>query len=273
MSKKDIQFLRSKDFKFVKDIGQGGLGKTVLLRDDLINEEFVCKKYSPIYEDIKEEYFSNFVEEIKLLYLLHHKNIVRIFNYYLYPEKTTGYILMEFINGSEIHVYIKNNPEKINDIFLQTIQGFKYLENIKILHRDIRPQNILISNEGIVKIIDFGFGKKISFDDSFDKSISLNWRFSPPLEFEDRIYDFRTEVYFIGKLFEELIKDNHIEHFAYSEVLLNMIKHDAQERIKSFFDILRTIEGKGNFEFEFSEKEIETYRFFADGIKSITSRS
>ena len=78
-----------------------------------------------------------------------------VFNYYLYPEQLTGYILMEFVDGEEIHGFMKNNPEKVNDIFLQTINGFKYLENIEVLHRDIRPQNILVSSDGIVKIIDY----------------------------------------------------------------------------------------------------------------------
>lgn len=272
MSKKIIQFIRTKDFKFIKDIGQGGLGKTVLLRDDIINEQFVCKKYSPIYEEVKEEYFKNFVSEIKLLHLINHRNIVRVFNYYLYPEQLTGYILMEFVDGEEIHDFIKYNPEKINDIFLQTINGFKYLENIKVLHRDIRPQNILVSGDGIVKIIDFGFGKKIDFGDDFDKSISLNWRFSPPMEFENKVYDFRTEVYFIGKLFEELIRDNQIEFFAYNEVLIKMIAPNSENRVSSFFDVLREIEGKTNLEINFSDSEIESYRFFANGISNITSK-
>ena len=272
MSREIVQFVRAKDFKFIKEIGQGGLGKTVLLRDDIINEEFVCKKYSPLYEEIKQEYFRNFVEEIRLLHLLNHRNIVRVFNYYLYPEKLTGYILMEFVDGQEIDSYIKDNPEKINDVFLQTILGFKYLENLKILHRDIRPQNILISNEGIVKIIDFGFGKKINFEDNFDKSISLNWRFSAPLEFDEETYDFRTEVYFVGKLFEELIKENKIESFSYNEVLLKMIKPDNQNRTKSFFEVLRKIEGISNIEFEFSQEEIEVYRSFAEGLSNIISK-
>jgi serine/threonine-protein kinase len=176
---------------------------------------------------------------------------------------------MEFINGEEIHTYVKNNPEKINDIFLQTIQGFKYLENIEILHRDIRPQNILVSNEGIVKIIDFGFGKKINFGEDFDKSISLNWRFSPPLEFEEKLYDFKTEVFFVGKLFEELIKENQIEIFAYNEILINMIQPNHQNRISSFFEILRRIEGSENLELDFSSEEIETYRYFASSLTGI----
>jgi len=96
---------------------------------------------------------------------------------------------MDFIEGSEIQEYLKENPDKIDDIFIQTIYGFKYLEEVEILHRDIRPQNLLVSKNGIVKIIDFGFGKEIFFSTGFDKSITLNWRYAPPNEFEKQVYD------------------------------------------------------------------------------------
>lgn len=163
MKGKIIQFIRTKDFKFIEKIGQGGTGRTVLLEDEIINERFVCKKYSPYFEDHKKLFFNNFKDEIKLLHLINHKNVVRVFNYYLYPEENTGYILMEYIKGNKISDFLKENPDKLDDVFRQTINGFQHLEKSNILHRDIRPDNILISKDGIVKIIDFGFSKKNRF--------------------------------------------------------------------------------------------------------------
>ena len=57
MNKKIIEFIRTKDYKFIKNIGQGGTGKTVLLKDEIIDETFVCKKYSPYYEEHKDLFF------------------------------------------------------------------------------------------------------------------------------------------------------------------------------------------------------------------------
>lgn len=145
-----IEFLRKKDYKYVRDIGQGGTGRTILLLDEIIDEQFVCKKYSTYYEEDQKTYFQNFIEEIKLLHLLYHNNVVRVFNYYLYPKHTTGYILMEYIEGVTIELYLQRNPENINEIFIQTISGFLHLEQNDILHRDIRPENILVSNQGMV---------------------------------------------------------------------------------------------------------------------------
>ncbi|MFI1745951.1 protein kinase family protein [Thalassobellus sediminis] len=267
-----IQFLRTKDYKFIEEIGQGGTGRTVLLEDEIINERFVCKKYSPFYEEHKKLFFNNFKDEIKLLHLLYHQNIVRVFNYYLYPEEHTGYILMEFVKGDNIASYLKNNPDKLNDIFLQTIDAFVHLESTKILHRDIRPDNILVSNKGIVKIIDFGFSKKIDFESDFDKSISLNWRYNPPNDFEEKIYDFRTELYFIGKLFEEIVKENNFQNFAYKELLKSMVDIDYNNRISSFFDLNRKIISESTPEVLFTDDEKKIYQNFADGLQSIFSK-
>ena len=184
-----IKFIRQKDFKLIKEIGQGGFGKTVLLHDEIIDSLFVCKKYAPYYEELKEEFFKNFIQEIKLLHLVSHPNIVRVFNYYLYPEKYTGYILMEYIKGDNIENFLHDHPESINEIFIQIVEGFRYLESANILHRDIRPQNILVDTKEKAKIIDFGFGKKVVFKKDFNKSISLNWWCDPPKDFNDNVYD------------------------------------------------------------------------------------
>jgi serine/threonine-protein kinase len=267
-----IEFLRTKDYKKIQEIGQGGTGRTILLLDEIINEKFVCKKYSTYYEEDKNKYFQNFIDEIKLLHLLYHKNVVRVFNYYLYPEHTTGYILMEFINGETIEKYLQINPEKINEIFIQTINGFLHLEQNNILHRDIRPENILVSNQGISKIIDLGFGKRIEFDEDFDNSISLNWRYSKPNDFENKIYDFRTEVYFVGKLFEEIIKQNNIQNFTYSNVLNGMINPKYEDRISSFFEVDRKIITDDSISISFTNEEKEKYRNFAYVIVSFISK-
>ncbi len=267
-----INFTRCKPLKFIEELGQGACGRTVLLYDDVINEQFVCKKYSPLSESMRTELFSNFVQEIKLLHLLNHLNVVRVFNYYLYPNSFAGYILMEYVKGLDIEDYLSNNPEQINQIFRQTIDGFNHLENNKILHRDIRPMNILVSNDGIVKIIDFGFGKQAFSQKDYDKSITLNWWCERPSEFSFNVYDYATEVYFIGKLFDKIIEDNQIEQFAYKSLLSRMCKHEPSNRITSFSTIRNEILA-GKFEdIDFSMEEKEVYRTFADELSMAISK-
>ncbi|MCZ7603132.1 MAG: protein kinase family protein [Melioribacteraceae bacterium] len=270
MNNEIISFLRQKDYKFIRDIGEGGCAKTVLLKDDLIDELFVCKKYSPLNGLQESALFDKFVQEIKLLHMLSHQNIVRFFNHYLYPQEKVGYILMEYIEGDNIEGYVKLHPEDVSDLFIQTIDAFNYLENIDILHRDIRPYNILVTNTGIVKVIDFGFGKKIDFGKDYEKSITLNWWCDIlPREFQEKIYDRKTEIYFVGRLFEKIILENEINNFAYKELLNKMIEVDEQKRIDSFSTIKRAILTSKLSELDFSEDEKFTYRKFADTISTL----
>ena len=261
-----IKFLRRRDYKLVKELGQGACGQTVLLLDEQIDEHFVCKKYVPYSEAYRQELFSNFVREIKLLHKVHHENVVRVFNYYLYPDQFAGYILMEFVDGSSIDDFLAKYPEMINELFLQAITGFGYLERAGILHRDIRPANLMVRADGTLKIIDLGFGKRIESSNDFDKSITLNWWCEPPNEFKESKYDFRTEVYFVGKLFGEIIQQNSISHFKYSSMLSSMCELNPSTRIQRFSDIEKMIRSEQFFEIEFSEEELYTYRTFAEAL-------
>jgi serine/threonine protein kinase len=272
MSDSIIHFLRLKDYKQIKELGQGACGKTILLYDETISEHFVCKKFVPYSDNEKVELFEAFTREIKLLHLVYHENIVRVFNYYLYPEQFAGFILMEYVEGKDIETYISENPDRINELFIQAVNGFSHLEVNNILHRDIRPYNILVNNLGALKIIDFGFGKRIATSKDFNKSVTLNWWCEKPAEFNTQQYDFSTEVYFVGKLFQGLIAANSIESFAYSDTLLQMCMHNSQDRIKSFSDVLRKIQSNKFMEIGFSEEEKETYRFFANSVSQTISK-
>jgi len=85
-----VTFLRKRDYRFVRELGQGACGKTVLLYDEQIDEHLVCKKYAPYSEDSRQELFSGFVREVKLLHKILHHNVVRVFNYYLYPVQISS---------------------------------------------------------------------------------------------------------------------------------------------------------------------------------------
>ncbi len=261
-----VSFLRKRDYKLVKELGEGACGKTVLLHDDQIDQHFVCKKYAPYYPFERDTLFANFIREIKLLYQIHHHNVVRVFNYYLYPDQYAGYILMEYIDGADIDDYVKIHPGQVNDLFLQAISGFAHLEQSGILHRDVRPQNVMVSAAGALKIIDLGFGKRIERSEDFDKSISLNWWCEAPVEFDEKRYDFRTEVYFVGKLFERIVQENELDHFKHADVLRKMCHRDPSSRTGSFAEVEKSIKNRQFTELEFTEPELTAYRWFADAI-------
>lgn len=271
---KQIIFKNEKALKYIKPLGAGGTGRTYLFEDETTDMYFAIKKYDPKDKRYVDEFFDRFVDEIKILFNLSHPNIVRIFNYFLYPKHKVGYLQMEYIEGVTLEEFAKskNNSKSWNDIFIEVISAFKYLEHNKILHRDIRPQNIMIDSDGKVKIIDFGFGKQYECTSSINNSICLNW---PVSEFPKEIlqevpeYNHSTEVYFVGKLFthfEGLLFD-----FRFRDILLKMVDIDPNNRFQSFVEIDELIANGEFVTIGFSEKEKDIYIDFADALVNCIS--
>jgi serine/threonine-protein kinase len=130
----------------------------------------------------------------------------------------------------------------------------------------------MITDDGIAKIIDFGFGKKVEYEKDKFKSISLNWWCETPNDFIDQLYDEKTEIYFIGKLFEQLLRDYAISYFSYNEILKKMIEKEHDQRYDSFKQISELMLGKTTIVDNFEGQEKRHYREFADSLMSIISK-
>ncbi len=261
-----VEFNQSKYFKFVRELGGGGTGVANLFKDETTNTLFAIKKYQPSGNNIKhkEDYYHRFVEEIKILFNLSHPNIVRVYNYYLYPNYLLGYLQMEFIEGVSIDEYARNNNIDLNGLFRSAINSFECLEKNSILHRDIRPSNILVDNNGELKIIDFGFGKVLD-DGNRPNSIILNW---PATEFpqeviNDHDYTLQTEIYFLGCLFKKLITENSIVDFKFMNIIEKMCETRVEKRYQSFEDISSDIAKGVLLQMDFSNSEKNAYQNMA----------
>lgn len=265
-----ITFEAQKNFTFVKTLGGGGTGDTHLFKDETTDIYFAIKKYVPKDKRYIDEYYHRFVDEIKILFNISHPNIVRIYNYYLYPEAKTGFLQMEYVDGATIDKYIPFLDDKSwEDVFSDVINAFEYLEKHNILHRDIRPQNILVDKNGNVKIIDFGFGKQLQGDKNDNNSILLNW---PATEMPNEVvlhqeYDERTEVYFVGTLFKHLLKDE-FKDFRFQHIVEKMTKIHPEQRYVSFSDVMSDITSGVLSEIDFTKEQKDCYREFANAVCS-----
>ena len=260
MEGQEIVFDRKKTFKYIKGLGSGGTGDTLLFKDETTDMYFAIKKYSPKGEnDIKENY-SRFVDEIKILFQISHPNIVRIYNYYLYPEYTLGYLQMEYVKGKSIDQVTQEDFwfSDWNGIFEQAIAAFRYLELHHILHRDIRPSNIIITETDDVKLIDFGFGKIVDPKVRENNSILLNWPASQmPEEIERQgEYNHCTEIYFLGTLFKHLDLG---ETFKYGFILDKMTQVKVSNRYQSFSDVSQAISEGILASLDFTESQHDAY--------------
>ena len=264
-----IKFSKPKYYEFVKALKAGGTGKTLLMRDSTINELFVCKKYDPEQKEYEDEFYNRFVEEIKIMYSVYHNNIVRIYDYFLYPEYKTGYIIMEYIKGENIEEYFRlADGEDINSIFVQIINAFLYLEQHNILHRDIRATNIMIDENGDIKVIDFGFGKKLIEEQQENQaSVLLNWPASKvPDEIYSEQYGIQTEIFYVGYLIKNIIEKYNIKCFKYGILLEKMIQVNPVNRIHSFEEIQNSIAEQTFEQINFTDEEKEIYQKFANSI-------
>lgn len=283
-----ISFFKRKDYVMVNnDLGGGSFGKTVVLQDPYINELFVAKKYEPEYEDLREVFYKNFLDEIKILYKLNHPNVVRIFGYYPYEESYTGYILMEFIEGTDIGTYLKQYVDfdsivlgkpSPDEIFVQLIDAFCYIEDNNIIHRDIREGNILIDSSGKAKVIDFGIGKVFdaaNIQDSLATQINRAGSDTLPLEYYSGEYTSLTDMFYLAELINRLMATaDHPESisFSYQEILDKMMRKHPNDRYPNFAAIKEAIEKHDFINLDISEGDKAIYQAFSHPLCFILNK-
>jgi len=265
-----VQF-GSKNYQVVNpSLGSGSFGKTISIKDTDINELFVAKKYEPEYPQIQEMFYTSFIKEIKIMHKLYHENVVRIFNYYLIPEAHTGYIIMEYVQGSSINNMLEKSD--INKIFMQLVNAFSHLERHGILHRDIRSSNILVDDNSNVKIIDFGLGKIIESNsmskkkDSHKNNINREDVLFFPNEEDAGIYDHQTDMFYIAELLSRLMKELHVTGFNYEKILNKMMQQDPENRYKTFNEVLEEINKEVILEFDAPQSEKAIYLNFCNVV-------
>lgn len=277
-----VAFVKQKDYVMVNNnLGSGSFGQTVLLKDPFIDELFVAKKYEPYYESDRKEFFDSFLQEIKIMYKLNHKNVVRVFSYYPFESLYTGYILMEYIDGKRIDEYLDDpslwakgvDPDTI---FSQLIDGFAYIEERGIVHRDIRGGNILITRDGVVKIIDFGLGKTFSpidtSDDSMAEIINRSGLDRLPNEYFEGKYDSQTDMFYLAELYNRLLRETHVDFlFSYDFVLQKMMELKKENRYVSFAEIKEAMAKKDFGNLEISQKDKKIYQEFSNAIMTCLS--
>lgn len=274
-----IRFFKQKDYVMIdNNLGSGSFGKTVLLKDPFIDELFVAKKYEPDDDEDQKDFYNSFLQEIKIMYKLYHKNVVRIFNYYPYESSYTGYIIMEYIDGKRIDKFLDDwlGVEVPDNLFVQLIDGFDYIERQGILHRDIREGNILVTKDGVIKIIDFGLGKTFSpVDTSKDSMNDIINRFGLdrlPNEYFEGKYDSRTDMFYLAELYHRLLeKSGNDIIFSYSAILQKMMEPDRENRYTSFSEIKEVMSTKAFSNLEISKDDKKIYQEFSNAVMSCLS--
>lgn len=199
-------------YSIISKIGAGGMSNVFIGRN-LNNGSFAAiKVLKKQYTQDEENVNKFFSREVKITKSLHHKNIVSILDF---GKKDDNYfIIYELIEGITLDKYIKNNKvsiENAENILLQLLSGLSYAHSLAIIHRDIKPQNIMITHKGEVKLTDFGIAKALSSATVTQTGVFMGspGYISPeqadPTILKGEKIDKRTDIYSLGILIFELL--------------------------------------------------------------------
>jgi cyclin-dependent kinase 2 len=207
---KDKQFISGKNFIGLEKLGKGTYGSVYKAQKRDTNEIFAIKK---IKLDVDTEGIpSTALREISILKAINHPNIVRIQDLTLSEKKIE--LCLEYC-PLDLRKYMdqnKNNPRvyttnTIKTIMYQIVRATDHLHSRKILHRDLKPQNILISDETLVtKIADFGLSRVYSIPiRPYTKEVLTMWYRAPELMLGLNQYSIGLDMWSVGCIFAELL--------------------------------------------------------------------
>ena len=200
-SNKSEKIYNEKYIKLSK-IGGGSFGQVYLVKDIKNNKEYAMKKF----------YLDNLgnggaVKQFEILSKFDHENIHKVVDMFISPNKNQ-YLITPYYSNNLYNYISKKLPEKIiKQIIFQVLNAAKYLHSLNYIHRDIKPDNILISNEGKIILTDFDLCRLESKgkDDPLTRTaVTLYYR-APEIFFGDSYYNNKIDIWSIGCVFAELI--------------------------------------------------------------------
>lgn len=193
-------------YKIIEKIGSGGMANVYRALDLILEREVAVKMMSLDFQNDKDS-LRRFQREALSTTELTHPNIVSIYDV---GEGDRPYIVMEYIDGMDLKQYIRENHpipyQKAIDIMEQILDGIAYAHKNDVIHRDIKPHNILIDKNGNVKITDFGIAVALS-QNSITQTNSLlgSVQYISPEQARGNVVTKQSDIYSLGIVLYELL--------------------------------------------------------------------
>lgn len=199
-------------YRIIKKLGQGGMGE-VYLAEDTSLERPVALKILPAEFVSNAERMKRFVQEAKAASLINHPNVAHI--YEISQFDGIHYIAMEYIDGQTLTAWIQQRRDlaEILDVAIQITDALDRASSKGIVHRDIKPPNIVIANTGEVKVLDFGIAKVIR-ENTEDSNIETQTRtgsifgttsYMSPEQALGKSLDQRSDLFSFGIVLYEML--------------------------------------------------------------------
>lgn len=209
-------------YEILQKIGEGGLGVVYRARQLSMGRDVALKVLHEKWV-ADEEFRKRFLVEARLVGRLSHQNLIQVYDVGRY--KNTYYYSMEFIDGETIEDLIDHNgPMHVLqslDIIFQMVRAIQYLNQFNIVHRDIKPGNIMLSKIGTAKLGDFGFVKSNleNIISSEGEILGTPDYISPEAALGETDLDFRSDVYSLGATFYHMLTGDAVFKGSPSEVM------------------------------------------------------
>jgi serine/threonine protein kinase/Flp pilus assembly protein TadD len=194
-------------FELIEELGSGGMGKVYRAFDKKIGEEIALKLlHAEIALD--ERTVDRFRNEIKLARRITHKNVCRMHE--LHEEGKTLFITMEYVPGQDLKGLIREKGTlttgRAISIAKQIAEGLAEAHDLGVIHRDLKPQNIMVDKEGLAKIMDFGIARSLRTAGMTVEGMIIGTpEYMAPEQVEGMEADQRTDIYALGVILFEMI--------------------------------------------------------------------
>jgi serine/threonine-protein kinase len=212
--KLDVSTLKTGDliegrYRYIEKIGKGAFGTVVLVEDEVVGERLILKFLNPNVSS-DEEMMKRFVHELRYSRKITHRNVIRIFdfvslggNYAISMEYFPSHTL-----GAEMQKHRPLPFSKTNAWAQDIANGMAVAHQVGIVHRDLKTANILINEEGLLKIVDFGVAAAASSGDTqLTKTgyVIGSPKYMAPEQILGKKVDHRADIYSVGVIIYEML--------------------------------------------------------------------
>jgi len=193
-------------YHILEKIASGGMADVYLGNDSRLNRKIAVKILHETYAGNKS-FVARFKREAQILARLNNPNIVMVYDWGEFDS--LYFIIMEYVSGISLKEIIEKrgslNPKLAAKYSIQICNALDIAHSNNLIHRDIKSQNIMITEEGSVKVADFGIAKTIAYDLTKTISILGTAHYISPEQAQGRLLDYRTDIYSLGIVMYEML--------------------------------------------------------------------
>ncbi|MFY9561212.1 MAG: tetratricopeptide repeat protein [Terriglobales bacterium] len=229
-------------YEILEVLGQGGMGAVYKARDRELSRMVALKVIRP---DLARNpaIVERFKQELRLSHQVTHKNVIRIYD--LGEGEGVKFITMEYIEGKDLRSLIREKkrftPEEAVDVIQQVCQALDAAHSVGVIHRDLKPQNIMQGGSGRILVMDFGLARTLEGDGMTQTGALVGtMEYMSPEQALGKELDQRSDIFALGLIFYELLTGK--MPFVAESGLASLIKR-TQERAIPVSDVDAQIPG------------------------------